>query len=160
SEGGEIHKQDLAVVRSKFDETADQLKSNHNSTWKDLRTEHAELLETQAKNFEKQINKLTLDLKATQDDLAKAKAAADSSRIEIESLTAQRDAARAAAEAGEAAPSLAASEEIARLTKELAMKKDDLDAITEMLNLTKASLTDVSNNHQIELEENAKARAE
>ena len=49
--------------------------ANHNSTLEDMRNEHQASLESQKKSYEKQISNLTLELKATQDDLAKTKAA-------------------------------------------------------------------------------------
>lgn len=50
--------------------------------------------------------------------------------------------------------------EIERLKKELSIAKDDQAANTDMLNLTKASLDEMSQNHVKELEEAAKARAD
>ena len=111
------------------------------------------------KALEKQIINQTLELKATQDDLAKAKVALEGSRVEIESLTAQRDEAVAAASA-EAPPDAAIVEEVQRLTKELAHAKDDAAAAHDALDLTKQTLSEVSNNQIKELEEAAKSRAE
>lgn len=109
--------------------------------------------------MEKQINNQSLELKATQDDLAKAKSALEATRAEVETLTAQRDEARAAAAAStDSSPDLV--QELERLTKELSHVKDDLAANSDMLNLTKASLSEMSTNHAVEIEENAKARAE
>ena len=109
--------------------------------------------------MEKKISHQSLDLKATQDDLSKAKAALGSAHSEIANLQTQLDEAHAAAEvAAAASPEHLA--EIERLTTELSRTKDDLAALTEMLNLTKTSLTDISNNHALELEEAAKGRAE
>jgi chromosome segregation ATPase len=102
---------------------------------------------------------LKLDLKATQDDLAKAKAGLESARGEIESLTSQRDEALAtAASIPQISPEYV--EEMTRLSKELSNTKDDLAAATDMLNLTKASLTEMSHNQTKELEEVAKGRAD
>ncbi|KAJ3904190.1 hypothetical protein F5879DRAFT_956279 [Lentinula edodes] len=159
SEASEIHKQDLAEVRGGFDQTAAQLQANHDSTVESLRAEHAEILETQSKSFEKQISKLSLELKATQDDLAKSKAALEASKTEIENLTNQRDAARAAGEASPD-PSSELSAEVTRLAQELSNSKDDLSAVTDQLNLTKESIVAMTANHAAELEEAAKARAE
>ncbi|KAK0464960.1 uncharacterized protein EV420DRAFT_1301516 [Desarmillaria tabescens] len=159
TEAGDDHKKDLNAVRTNFDSTIAQMAATHHSAMEDLKAEHASTLEAQAKMLEKQITNLTLDLKATQDDLAKAKASFESARAEIDTLTAQRDEARAAAAAvPEVSPEQA--EEIARLTTQLSVTKDDLSAITDMLNLTKDSLTEMSHNHTKELEEVAKARAE
>jgi hypothetical protein len=109
--------------------------------------------------LDKQISSQSLELKATQDDLAKAKAAVQSARSEIEILTVQRDEARAAVEvATEPSPEHVA--ELERLTKDLSRAHDDLAANTDMLALTKASLQEMSANHSKELEDGAKARAE
>jgi chromosome segregation ATPase len=105
------------------------------------------------------LDEQSLDLKATQDDLAKAKATLDSTRLEVESVRTQLDEARAAVDAA-AAASPEHLAEVERLTTELSHAKDDLAAVSDMLNLTKASLGEMSNNHSTELEEAAKGRAE
>lgn len=125
----------------------------------DLKAEHASSLQEQVSSLEKKISNQALELKATQDDLAKAKAALEASRIEVAKLTSQRDEATSAIAAASADSPIQA-EEIARLTKELSHTKDDLAAMTEMLSLTKASLTEVSNNQTKELEAAAQARAD
>ena len=124
-----------------------------------MKTEHANLLDSQVKALEKQIGNQTLELKATQDDLVKAKATLEASRAEVENLTAQRDEAKAAASA-EDPRDAAAAEEIERLTKELSHARDDIAATHDALNLCKQSLSEVSNNQAKELEEAAKGRAE
>lgn len=124
-----------------------------------MKKEHAALLDSQIKSLEKQISNQALDLKATQDDLAKAKAALEASKAEVASITAQRDEVKAAAAAG-ATPDPAIAEEIERLTRELAHSKEDVSAAQEALALTKQTLTDVSGNQTTELEEAAKGRAE
>lgn len=137
----------------------EQVRLAHESALKDLKEEHASILESTVGGLEKQISKLNLELKATQDDLAKAKANLELARSEVESLTAQRDEAKAAlTEVPGVSPQHV--DEIARLTNELGVAKDDLQAISENLDLTKASLHDLSNNHATELEEAAKGRAE
>lgn len=109
--------------------------------------------------MQKQINKLKLELRATQDDLLKAKASLETSRSEVESLTKQRDA--ALAQAGTVpTTSPEQADEIAHLKRELSNTKDDLAAVTEMLNLTKGSMTQLSDNHSRELQEAAKGRAD
>lgn len=158
AEAIESHSQDLHEVRLKLQSTAEQLQAQHDSALADLRQEHAGSLDSQVGSLQKQISNLTLELKATQDDLAKAKAGAEAARAEIEALTSQRDEARAAAAAApEPSPELA--DEVARLVKELSVTKDDLATANEMLSLAKASLQEVTQNHQTELEVAAKARA-
>lgn len=137
----------------------EQIQSANQSSIENLKKEHAESLSSEVNRLEKSISTLKLDLKATQDDLLKAKAGLESSRAEVESLTHQRDEARAAV-ASTPETSVAHVEETTRLTKELANTKDDLAAVTEMLNLSKVSLTEMSNNQAKELEEAAKIRAE
>lgn len=137
----------------------EQVRAAHEAALKDLKEEHASALESAVGSLEKQISKLNLELKATQDDLAKAKANLEAARAEIESLSAQRDEAKAALTA---VPAVSPQhvEETGRLTNELSVAKDDLQAVTEMLNLTKASLEEMSNNHTRELEAAATARTE
>ena len=124
-----------------------------------MKSEHANLLNSQVKALEKQIGNQTLELKATQDDLAKAKIALEGFRAEVKSLTTQRDEAVAAASA-EAPPDAAVAEEVQRLTRELAHANDDIAATNDALGLTKQSLLELSNNQTKELEEAAKGRAE
>lgn len=155
----EIHGQDLQAVRTRFDDTTAQVKRQNESSLQELKNEHAAALEDERKQFTKQISNLNLDLKATQDDLTKSKAAADGLRSEVSSLKTQLDAAKQAM-SDSSGPSAAVIEEMERLTKELAASKDDLAAMAEMLSLTKTSLEDMSHNHSIELEEAAKAKAE
>ena len=101
---------------------------------------------------------MNLELKATKDDLSKAKGSLEAARSKADSLTNQRDEALAAAATPTTSPEHLA--EITRLTNELSRCKDDLHAATDMLNSTKASLSQMSSNHAKELEEAAKARAE
>ena len=124
----------------------------------DLKAEHAATLDSEVARLENTINGLKLDLKATQDDLAKAKSGLELSRAEVENLRSQRDEARASSLSS--TDGAAAQEEAIRLAQELANTKDDLAAVTEHLDLTKASLTELSNNHSRESEEAARSRAE
>jgi conserved oligomeric Golgi complex subunit 6 len=154
-----VHAQELQSLRGDSTATMEQIRTANQSALEDLKAQHASTLESESNRLEKQINALKLDLKATQDDLAKAKAALESARGEIENLTGQRDEAlAAAASVPQTAPEDV--EEMARLSKELSNTKDDLAAVTDMLDLTKASLTEMSHNHTKELEEAAKARAD
>lgn len=95
----------------------------------------------------------------TQDDLAKAKNSLDASRGEVETLAKQLEAAKnAAGTTSSVTPEHAA--EVARLTQELSHTKDDLTAMTDMLNLTKSSIAEMSDHHTRDLEEATKTRAE
>ncbi|KAK7064336.1 laminin-like protein epi-1 [Favolaschia claudopus] len=159
AEASDLHQQDLQALRAQSSSSVEQVRASHESALNDLKQEHASALESTVGGLEKQIAKLNLELKATQDDLAKAKTNVEAARVEVENLTAQRDEAKAALSAApEVSPQHA--EEVSRLTKELSIVKDDLQDSTEMLNLTKASLEELSNNHTRELEELAQARAE
>ena len=124
-----------------------------------LKADHQSALENERNSLNKQIDKLTLDLKVTQDDFSKTKAALDILNSETNSLSKQLDEARALVDA---VPTLSPehAEEIARLTKELANSKDDFAAVTDVLNLTKSSISEMSDKHARELEEGAKSRAD
>ncbi|KAG6888840.1 hypothetical protein C0992_007398 [Termitomyces sp. T32_za158] len=126
-----------------------------NKALEDLQAQLKELTESLLAKSES-VNRL--DLKATQDDLLKAKMSLELARAEVEDLTQQRDAARASVSS--ISDSAAQSEEIIRLSRELSMTKDDLATANEMLNLTKISLAELSNNQAKDLEEAAKGRAE
>jgi len=159
NEAGEAHGQDLQKLRAESQATMEQLRTAHQSTIDDMKNEHTNLLDSQVKALEKQINNQTLELKATQDDLAKAKAALEASRAEVESLKGQLDEAKAAALV-EPPPDPALVAEIERLTRELANAKDDVAATHDALNLTKQSLSQVTDNQTKELEEAAKGTME
>lgn len=157
-EAGEEHAVELQNLRASSNSTIEQLQSANQVRTEDLKREHSMTLESELKVLDKQINSLNLELKATTDDLSKAKASLDAARSEVESLTKQRDEALTAAATPKTSPEHL--EAIARLTSELSRSKDDLHAVTDMLNLTKASLSEMSRNHEKELEEAAKSRAE
>ncbi|KAF8634488.1 hypothetical protein AX15_000926 [Amanita polypyramis BW_CC] len=157
-EAGEEHALELQGLRASSNATIEQVRAASQTTVDELKVEHSSMLESEVKALEKQISNLNVELKAAKDDLQKAKALLDVARSETETLTKQRDEALASA----ANPIVATEqlEEITRLTKELSHTKDDLNAMTDMLNFTKASLSEMSNNHMKELEEAAKGRAE
>lgn len=100
-----------------------------------------------------------MELKATQDDLSKAKSSLDGSRGDVEILTKQLEEAKAAFDASSAV-NPEQVEEISRLTQELAHAKDDRAALTEALNLTKSSMTEMSDRYTLDLEEAAKTRVD
>jgi len=149
----------LQTLRSGSSSSIEQIQEANHVALEELKAEHASLLESEIGGLNKQLSKLNIELKATQDDLSKAKAALEASRAEVVTLTKQRDEARAQAEA---APALSPehADEITRLTKELSNTKDDLAAVTDMLNLTKSSMTELSEKQSRELEETAKGRAD
>ena len=70
-----MHSQELQALRAQSHEGIEQLRAAHQSTVESLKAEHAVALENQAKQVEKQIANQTLELNATREDLARAKAA-------------------------------------------------------------------------------------
>ncbi|KAG5718799.1 Laminin-like protein epi-1 [Termitomyces sp. T112] len=158
AEAGDVHAHELQALRASSTASIEQLQATNRSALEDIKTEHTNLLDSEVSRLEKIIATLKLDLKATQDDLVKAKTGLETARAEVRNLTQQRDDARASASS--ASDSAAQVEEITRLSKELAIAKDDLAATNEMLSLTKISLTELSNNQAKDLEEAAKGRAE
>lgn len=159
NEAGAAHAQELQNLRAESNATIAQIQNQNKSNLESLQNDHAAELESASKSYNKQINNLNLELKATRDDLAKSKAALEELRQELEAVKEQRDAAKAAASAAPTtSPEHAA--EVARLSQELSIAKDDLAAVTDMLNLTKSSLTEMSEKHQRDQELSAKDRAE
>jgi conserved oligomeric Golgi complex subunit 6 len=134
------------------------MRQAHQASLEDAQASHQEELETQVNVLEKQTSNLKLELKATQDDLAKAKAGLEAA-LALEG-TLKRQIEQKDAEAAAAHVPVDQSEEVTRLTKELANAQDDLLNLTEAFNASKESFQQISNNHQLELEEAAKSRAE
>ncbi|KAF8898886.1 hypothetical protein BD779DRAFT_1430805 [Infundibulicybe gibba] len=159
AEAGDAHTQELQSLRADSNATIEQIQAANQAALADIKAEHASTLESEVRTLDKQINSIKLDLKATQDDLSKAKAALEAARVEVVNLTSQRDEAHSLLAAASTS-SPAQTEEVARVTRELSVAKDDLAAVTEMLNLTKTTLNETSENHTKELEEAAKSRAE
>lgn len=158
-EAGEQHALELQGLRESSNATIDQLRAANEVNIEELKAEYSATRESEITALEKQINTLSLELKAAKDDLAKAKAALDGARLEVESLSKQRDDALAAAAA---VPPVSSEhlEEKTRLINELSQAKHDLNSTNDLLNLTKASLSELSNSHAKELEGAAEARAE
>jgi len=110
--------------------------------------------------LEKKLSSQALELKATQDDLAKAKASVETTRAEIKNLEHQRDEALREAKMIAANPPAGQAEELERLKQELSNAKDEEIALRETLALTKSSIEEMAANHSKDLEEAAKVRAE
>jgi conserved oligomeric Golgi complex subunit 6 len=117
-------------------------------------------LASQVQTFQKQLANQALELKATAEDLAKAKAMQSTSHQEMETLKAQLDEARQAALATASAAAADKDAEIERLTKELSNVREDLDGINEVYHVAQDSMQEMNNNHKKELEEAAKGRAD
>lgn len=158
-EASEAHGLELQELRAKSHASIEELSASHKLTLESLRADHATALGDHNRELEKQGTQSTLDLKATRDDLAKAKNALEGARAEIATLTLQLEQAQAVTPA-EPIPSPEQEAEIKRLQEESAYLKDDLKAVREALDLTKQSLSDSVDNHSKELEEAAKSRVE
>ncbi|KAG5652300.1 hypothetical protein H0H81_005522 [Sphagnurus paluster] len=158
SEAADAHAQELQGLRAGSSASIEQIQAANRLALADLKAEHTALLESEVTSLKKIISTLKTDLKATQDDLAKAKISLEAARMDVTTLTEQRDEARSLL--ASAPNSSTHVEEVARLSQELSNTKDDLNAVTEMLNLTKVSLTQISNNQTKDLEDAAKARAD
>ena len=154
------HSINLQALRADSASSVERVTQFHESTINGLKAEHAAILEEQTGNLTKQISKLSLELRATQDDLTKSKAAFTTSARELESLKAQLEVARATADvlASSALPDR--TEEVNALRKELGDARSDITAIQEVLAVTNESIADMSNRHGKDLEEAAEARAE
>jgi conserved oligomeric Golgi complex subunit 6 len=160
NEAGEAHGQDLQALREKSEDAIEQLRASHQATIDGLKTDHEGELASQAQTFQKQLSSQSLELKATAEDLAKAKAAHSTSLQEVEALKVQLDETRQAAQVASQASAADRDADIARLTKELSNARDELSALNEALHATQESMQEMGRNHQIELEEAAKGRAE
>ncbi|KAI9513033.1 hypothetical protein F5148DRAFT_462428 [Russula earlei] len=160
NEAGDAHSQDLQTLREKSEAATEQLRSSHQATVEGLKTDHEAALVSQAHTFQKQLSSQELELKATAEDLAKAKAALSTSLQDNETLKAQLDDARQTALTAASAAAANQDAEIARLTKELSNARDDYNGLNEALRATQGSMLEMGNRHQMELEEAAKGRAE
>ncbi len=160
NEAGDAHSQDLQVLRVKSEDATEQLRSSHQATVEGLKTDHEAALASQAQAFQKQLSSKALELKATAEDLAKAKTMHSASLQEVETLKVQLDGARQGAL--DAASTAAANQdaEIERLTKELSNTREEFDGVNDAFRATQESIRQMGNNHQMELEEAAKGRAE
>ena len=158
NEAGEAHGQDLQVLRAESQATIEQLRAAHQSTVNGLQEEHAAALDSQVSVIEKKLNTQSLELRATQDDLSKAKASLDTSRAENQSLRAQLEDARANFTAASANADQGV--EIERLTKQIANLRDENVMLNDVLAVTKESLSEMSSNHSKELEEATRIRVE
>jgi len=154
------HSIDLQTLRAESASSVERVTQFHESTINELIAEHSAALEEQAGNLSKQISKLSLELRATQDDLTKSKAVSTASAQELESLRAQLEVARATAEVLVSSAPPDRAEEVNGLRKELGDARSDMTALQEVLVATNESIADMSNRHGKDLEEAAEARAE
>lgn len=140
-------------------ETIEELIASHQAQINELRSEGLATLEEQVSALEKTIHSKNIELKATQDDLAKAKAALSATVPEIEALNKQLAEAKVSASSIASTVSAGHAEEIRKLSKELSIARDDLAALNEVLEVTNSSMSHMSAKHSEELEELASARA-
>jgi len=140
----------------------EQVKAAHDASLQQLQSSHTEALETSRKSFEKQIASLNLELKATQEDLAKSKsnlAVAQSQvevhMIEIQRLTQEVESARAATSSNNEQDI-----QIEGLKRQLSTLADDLEATRATSQAQKESFEEMAASHQRDLEEAAKSRVE
>ncbi|KAF8507197.1 hypothetical protein F5888DRAFT_1602878 [Russula emetica] len=160
NEAGDSHTQDLQVLRENSEGATEQLRSSHQATVESLKTDHEAALASQAQFFQKQLSSQALELKATAEDLAKAKTTLSTSLQEMETLKAQLDETRQGALVAASTAVADHDAEIERLTKELSNVREELDGLNEVFRATQESMQAMGNNHQKELEEAAKGRAE
>ncbi|KIY45748.1 hypothetical protein FISHEDRAFT_48752, partial [Fistulina hepatica ATCC 64428] len=156
-EAAEAHGADLHTLRSNSDATIQQIHTANQVALESLRSEYASTIEDTVQKYEKQISGLNLDLKSAVGDLAKSKASLEVSRADVASLTSQCEVLQAAAQ--DKSLPVEHLEEVEHYKKELAVARDDLAATNEMLDLTKASLQELSEKHGHELKASAEARA-
>lgn len=140
------------------------MRSAHQNEIEDLKKSHESALERAVGKLNKDFANMKLELKATQDDLAKAKAVAAASQPEIDSLKAQLAESLKATDEATASAMLLAQEEIERLTKAVAGLQGELEstksAMVSSQEMFVQNHEQMMKNHATEREEAAKLRAE
>lgn len=150
----------MQALRAESQASIEQVRSSHETTIQNLRVEHAAALDEQTKTLEKQIAIQNVELKATHDDLVKAKSALATALQEVESIKSQLEEARKTAESIASTTTPDQSALMARLQKEISNSMEDQEALKEVLAAQNESFAEMSDNHAKELEEAAKGRAE
>ncbi|KAH8998859.1 hypothetical protein EDB86DRAFT_2910538 [Lactarius hatsudake] len=151
---------DLQALRENSEGAIEQLRTSHQATVEGLKVDHGAALTSQAQTFQKQLSTQALELKATSEDLTKAKATLNASLQEVESLKVQLSEARQAVQATASAAEADQNAEIVRLNKELSNARAELSGLNEVFRATQESMQEMSKNHQMELEEAAERRTE
>jgi hypothetical protein len=158
------HAQELSVLRGQSEAALTELQNSHKITVDDLKASHESTLDETTKTSEKLISNLKIELKATQDDLAKAKASLASTQAEIDSLKIQLQESQHAVEQAASTSADSHAADLEQVRKEHSNTKDDLKAMEEALAASKetfaATHEQMTNNHKVELEEAAKGRAD
>ena len=147
----------MQKLRAESQAAIEQLRAAHQNTIEELKSENQAALESQVKALEKKLANQTLELNATQEDLAKAKANAAAVAQELESVKTQLEEARTLIASLDKSDK---DEVIAQLNRDLSNLREDHAALNEMFQATKGSLGEMADNHVKELEEAAKGRVE
>ncbi|KAG1757715.1 hypothetical protein EDB19DRAFT_1891426 [Suillus lakei] len=121
NEAGDVHGEDLQALRAESQATIEQLRTAHQSTVDGLKADHEDILASQVGDLEKKLSNQSLELRATQDDLAKAK---DIARAQLEDARVAFVAASASADQ---------ASEIDRLAKELGSFRDENVMLKDIL---------------------------
>jgi conserved oligomeric Golgi complex subunit 6 len=150
----------LQALRVQSQEMVEELRQSHQNITDGLKKQHDSELAEQTGALQKKLASQALELKATQDDLSKAKSAVAAAVSEVEAIRTQLEHAQQSATALASSSSSEQVAEIERLLRELAAAKDDVTAHQEILSATKETIGEMTSNHSKELEEAAKGRAE
>ncbi len=147
-------------LRKQSHDTMEQLTAQHQAYIADLKAEHLATMEDQIRALEKAKSEQSLDLKATQDDLAKAKAALAAAAPEIEALKKQvEEAEKLVATVTESSASEHASE-LQRLHVALTDAQDEVTSLHSVVAAQKASIAALNDNHVREREDSARTHVE
>jgi len=162
SEAVSDHAAEIQDVRTQYEEAIDQVRAAHENTVKELVAAHDEALSTSSKSSEKKLSSIGLELRATQDDLAKAKANFATAQNEGVALTTQVNQLKEALDTAQAAASTDAEQvaEIGQLKAEVFSLNDELSMVKGAFQATKESFTEISTNHEGELEEKTRLHVE
>ena len=149
-------------MRTESQATMEQLRTAHTNSLKELETAQAEALESAKKAFEKKLAELTMELKATQDDLGKAKSTltgshseGEAQRAEIQRLSKELDGTK-----NSSSDNQEKDVQIEGLRKQLSVMADDLEATKMAFTAQKEGFHEMAESHQRDLEEAAKSRVE
>ncbi len=145
------------MLRTQSASTAEQLRVSSQSMIDSLKAEHEATLHSQVSSLEKQIASQALELRATQDDLAKAKSNYATVSQDLENTKSQVEEARRIIASLDKSDK---DEAITQLSRDLSNLQEEHAALTDMFTATKDSLREITNNHATELEEAAKGRVE
>jgi hypothetical protein len=150
----------LQALRADSSSSIEQLRQNHQTAVEDLKSQHASALGDLEQSLQKQLSSKTVELRATGDDLAKAKAALAAALQDVEALKAQLGNVQKDAAAASASAPADQSAEVEKLRKNLADLRDDHTGLMEVFNATKESISEMKRTHNEELEAAATSRAD